>query len=203
MTDWIIWLMETLGSPGAAVAIALESIFPPIPSELVLPLAGFTASQGGLDLVAAITWTTVGSVVGALALYALGRKLGPARLRKIAAKVPLLDPEDIDKTDAWFERHGRKAVFFGRMVPLFRSLISIPAGVRSMPLLTFVLLTAGGSAIWNATLILAGYFLGEQWDVAQRYTGIVQKIIGVAVLVALIWFVIKRVRRRRRPSPAS
>lgn len=197
MTDWIIGLMERLGGPGAGLAIALENIFPPIPSELVLPLAGFAASRGDLTVYGAIIWTTMGSVVGALVLYGAGRKLGRERIRRLAGRLPLLDVEDVDRTDAWFHRHGSKAVFFGRMVPVFRSLISIPAGIDQMPWLRFVLLTAAGSLVWNTALILAGFFLGEQWQEVQRYTGVVQRILLLACGVAIAWFVVKRIRRHR------
>ena len=126
VVEWITGLMTTLGAPGAGIAIALENLFPPLPSELFLPLAGFTASRGGMSLVAAVAWTTAGSVVGAVALYYLGVLLGRDRIRAIAEKLPLIDVSDVDKTEAWFGRHGSKAVFFGRMIPVFRSLISIP-----------------------------------------------------------------------------
>src|SRR5687768_4822684 len=116
--------MDTFGGVGAGLAIALENVFPPIPSELILPLAGFAASQGSIGLAEALMWTTAGSVVGALALYGLGAGLGLRRMRAVAARLPLVTVEDLDKTQAWFERHGGKAVFFGRMVPLFRSFVS-------------------------------------------------------------------------------
>ena len=200
MTDWLIRLMELLGSPGAGLAVALESIFPPIPSELVLPLAGFTASRGDLHLAAVIAWTTLGSLVGAAVLYALGARLGQERLRRAAARMPLVKPEDLDRTEAWFERHGSKAVFFGRMVPVFRSLVSVPAGVARMPWLRFGLLTAAGSVLWNTALILAGYFLGERWEEVRRYVGWVQEVVVVLVATLVVAFVVRRVRERRRSA---
>src|SRR4029450_4579497 len=130
ISGWAIRIMETLGAPGAGLAVALENLFPPIPSEVILPLAGFTASQGDMSLVAAIAWTTAGSVVGALVLYLIGALIGRERTRAIAARVPLIKVSDIDRTEAWFQRHGRKTVFFGRMVPLFRSFVSLPAAVE-------------------------------------------------------------------------
>ncbi len=120
--------MDKLGAPGAGLAIALENLFPPLPSEVILPLAGFTAAQGRMSLVAALVWTTVGSVVGALALYGIGALIGRDRIRAIVARLPLVKLADLDRTEAWFARHGTKAVFFGRMIPIFRSLISVPAG---------------------------------------------------------------------------
>jgi membrane protein YqaA with SNARE-associated domain len=116
LADWTVSLMEVIGPVGAGIAIALENLFPPLPSEVVLPMAGLTASRGSFTLFEALLWTTLGSVIGAFALYGLGRWLGAERLRAIAAKIPLLHPEDIDRTVAWFQRHGGKAVFFGRMV---------------------------------------------------------------------------------------
>ncbi len=209
VTDFAISLMETLGGPGAAIAIALENLFPPIPSEVVLPLAGFTASQGDLSLVGVILWTIGGSVVGALALYGLGAGLGIRRLRAIADRLPLVDAHDIDNTERWFARHGPKAVFFGRMLPIFRSLISIPAGIERMPLPRFVALTTAGSAIWNTVLVCAGYLLGEQWHVVERYTGILQWVVIAAMVGAVAWFVWSRTgrrgrrrRRRRTDGPA-
>src|SRR5688500_19914255 len=118
--EWITKLMEALGSPGAGLAIALENVFPPVPSEVILPLAGFTASQGKISLVAAILWTTAGSVAGALALYYLGAWLGLPRLRRIADRMPFVTVSDVDKADEWFDKHGTKAVFAGRMVPVVR-----------------------------------------------------------------------------------
>jgi membrane protein DedA with SNARE-associated domain len=197
MIDWLMWLMETLGAPGAGLAVALESIFPPIPSEIVLPLAGFTASQGSLSLTAVLICTTLGSLVGAAALYLLGRRLGLDRLRRAADKMPLTDPEDVDRTDAWFDRHGSKAVFFGRMIPIFRSLISVPAGVNRMRVPTFVAFTLVGSLVWNTALVLAGYLLGEQWHRVESSVGVLQWVVLAVVVSAAIWFVVRRLRRRR------
>lgn len=196
VAGWAVDLMETLGGPGAGLAIALENLFPPLPSEVVLPLAGFTASQGTLSLPGALIWTTAGSVVGALALYLLGALLGRDRLRRIWGHLPLVNLEDLDRTEAWFDRHGRKAVFFGRMIPIFRSLISVPAGVERMPVTLFLGLTFAGSAIWNTIFVMAGYWLGEQWHAVEQYADILQKIVIVAVVVAVAWFVVSRVRQR-------
>ena len=198
VADWAVGVMETIGAPGAGLAIALENLFPPLPSEIILPLAGFAASQGNFSLVAALFWTTLGSVVGALALYGLGAWLGRERMRTVVAKVPLVDLSDVDKVEAWFARHGHKAVFFGRMIPLFRSLISIPAGIERMHLLTFAALTTAGSLIWNTIFIVAGYYLGESWHIVETYAGVFQKIVIVAVAVAAVWFVAAKIRNSRR-----
>ncbi|MER7079866.1 membrane protein DedA, SNARE-associated domain [Saccharopolyspora kobensis] len=198
LVGWVTDLMETIGGPGAGLAVALENLFPPIPSEVILPLAGFAAARGSMSLLGAILWTTLGSVVGAVVLYYLGAWLGRERTRAIAARLPLVKVADVDRTEAWFARHGTKAVFLGRMVPIFRSFISLPAGVERMPLLPFLVLTALGSLIWNTALVLAGYFLGHSWWLVESYVGIFQKVVIVAVLVAVAWFVANRVRRLRR-----
>ncbi|MBB5957554.1 membrane protein DedA with SNARE-associated domain [Saccharothrix tamanrassetensis] len=197
VVEWVTDLMEAFGAPGAGLAIALENLFPPLPSEVFLPLAGFTASRGGMSLVAAILWTTAGSVAGALVLYYVGALLGRDRVRAIVSKMPLLKVSDVDKTEEWFRKHGRATVFFGRMVPIFRSLISIPAGVERMPLHTFVAFTAAGSAIWNTALILAGYLLGENWHVVEQYMGIVSKVVLGVVVLAVVWFVVSRLSKRK------
>jgi membrane protein DedA with SNARE-associated domain len=200
VVEWVTGLMTTLGAPGAGVAIALENLFPPLPSELFLPLAGFTASRGGMSLVAAMVWTTAGSVVGALALYYLGVLLGRDRIRAIAEKLPLVKVSDVDRTEAWFAEHGGKAVFFGRMIPVFRSLISIPAGIERMPLGRFTALTALGSLIWNTALIMAGYLLGEQWHLVEEYAGLASTAVLVLVGVAVAWFVVSRMAKRKQGS---
>jgi membrane protein DedA with SNARE-associated domain len=197
-SDWAVGLMETIGAPGAGIAVALENVFPPLPSELILPLAGFTASRGGFTLVEAIFWTTLGSVVGALALYGIGAALGRDRMRRIAKKLPLVQVSDVDRTEDWFQRHGNKAIFFGRMIPIFRSLISIPAGIERMHLGLFTLLTLGGSLIWNSLFIGAGFLLGENWHVVEQYAGIFQWIVIVVVVLAVAWWVAKRWRTVRQ-----
>ena len=179
------------------MAVALENLFPPIPSEIILPLAGLAASRGDLGLHEVIVWTTLGSLVGALVLYALGRILGAERLRQLARKVPLLEVGDIDRTEAWFTKHGPKAVFFGRMLPVFRSLISIPAGITKLNVALFALLTFLGSAIWNTLFVLAGFFLDENWQVIEPYADTFQIVIIGIVVVALAVWVVKRVRARR------
>jgi membrane protein DedA with SNARE-associated domain len=197
IAGWAVSLMEAMGGPGAGIAIALENLFPPLPSEVILPLAGFTASRGDMSLAGAIVWTTLGSVVGALVLYALGAALGRHRMRAIAVRMPLMKVDDVDRAEAWFARHGTKAVFFGRMIPLFRSFISIPAGIERMAVPTFVLYTTLGSLIWNVIFVMAGYVLGENWHVVEGYVDPLQKLVIVVVLVAVAWFVVNRLVRER------
>ncbi|MEU1724580.1 DedA family protein [Nonomuraea sp. NPDC005692] len=203
MTDYLIALMENLGAFGAGLAIMLENLFPPLPSEVILPLSGFTASRGELDLLDVLVCTTLGSVVGALALYGVGALLGRERTLAIAAKLPLVKVTDIEKTEAWFLRHGRKTVFFGRMIPIFRSLISVPAGVERMPLVTFTLLTTAGSAIWNTIFVLAGYFLGENWSLVEAYVGIGTYVVIGLVVLAIAVFVAVRLTERRKGRHAN
>ena len=197
LVDGVVGLMEIIGAPGAGIAIALENLFPPLPSEVILPMAGLAAARGSFTLVEALFWTTAGSVVGAFALYGLGAWLGLARLRAVVRRIPLLHVEDVDRTVAWFGKHGGKAVFFGRMLPIFRSLISVPAGVTRMPLWRFGLLTLAGSLIWNSVFVLSGFFLGEQWHIVEEYAGILQYVVIAAAVGALVWFAIVRVRQLR------
>jgi membrane protein DedA with SNARE-associated domain len=200
VAGWAVDLMDKLGAPGAGIAVALENLFPPLPSEVILPLAGFAANRGDLGLVSAIIFTTLGSVVGALALYGVGAVLGRERTRALAARIPLMKLEDVDKAESWFARHGAKAVLIGRVVPVVRSLISIPAGVERMRLPLFLALTAIGSLVWNTALIVAGYALGEKWGVVESYVGVLQWVVLAAAVAAVVWFVVVKLRARRSPS---
>lgn len=194
VAGWAVSVMESLGGPGAALLIGLENLFPPLPSEVILPLAGFTASRGELGLVEIIAWCTVGSVVGALVLYGLGAWLGRERTRHLMQRLPLVDVDDVDRTEAWFHRHGRGTVFLGRLIPIFRSLISIPPGITRMSVALFLGLTLAGSLLWNTALILAGYWLGEQWHIVGDYVGVFSTVVLVAVVVAVAAWVTWRVR---------
>jgi membrane protein DedA with SNARE-associated domain len=198
-------LGDTYGGPGAAVANGLDSIIPFIPSEVILPLAGVFAGQGHMSLAAAIIWTTLGSMAGSLVMYGIGLALGRERTRALVARIPLIEVEEVERTEAWFTRHGGKAVFFGRFLPLFRSLISIPAGIERMPVLTFLALTTAGSVIWNAAFVCAGYALGQNWEVVERYAGLVTDGVVVVVVLVVGYFVLSRVRRARagRASAAT
>lgn len=197
LVDGVVGLMDLIGAPGAGIAIALENLFPPLPSEVILPMAGLAAARGSFTLFEALFWTTAGSVVGAFALYGIGAVLGLDRLRTIARRTPLLHVEDVDRTVAWFGRHGGKAVFFGRMLPIFRSLISIPAGVVRMPLWRFGLLTLAGSFVWNTVFVLSGYVLGAQWHIVEEYAGVLQHVVIAGAAAALVWFTVVRVRQLR------
>lgn len=199
IAGWAVDIMEKLGGFGAAFLIALENLFPPLPSEIILPLAGFTAGTGtsSITLLSAIIWCTCGSLVGAIALYGIGALLGRERTRWLMGKLPLVKVSDIEKTENFFDRRGSYTVFFGRMIPIFRSLISIPAGVTRMPMLKFIALTSTGSLIWNSVLIYAGYALGANWTKVEGYVSIFSKIVVVLCLVAATAWVILRVRNNR------
>lgn len=197
LIDAVISLMDIIGPIGAGIAIALENLFPPLPSEAILPMAGIAAHDGAFGLWEAVAWTTLGSLVGALALYGLGAWLGLDRLRRIAHRLPLVDVSDVDRTVAWFRRHGGKAVFFGRFVPIFRSLISIPAGIARMPLWRFAALTTAGSLIWNTAFILCGWFLGSGWHIVEQYVDVVQNVVIVVVAVTAVVLVTIRIRSLR------
>ena len=207
VAGWATDLMDRLGAPGAGLAIALENLFPPLPSEVILPLAGFAAAQGRMSLVAALAWTTAGSVAGALALYGIGALIGRDRIRSLVARLPLLKLDDLDRTEAWFARHGTKAVFFGRMVPIFRSLISVPAGVERMRMGAFLLCTAFGSLLWNTAFVLAGYGLGDNWRTVEEFVGAYSKaVLALAGLAALAFAAVRIVKARgssRRPGAGA
>ncbi|MDQ7803012.1 DedA family protein [Amycolatopsis sp. A133] len=194
VAGWAVGLMESLGGPGAALVVGLDNLFPPLPSELVLPLAGFAAGRGAFGLGEAVFWTTLGSVAGAVVVYLLGRRLGHDRTRRLVGRLPLVRTADFDRTAAWFARHGGKAVFLGRMVPVFRSLVSVPAGVGRMPFGRFLLYTAAGSLIWNTGFVVAGFLLGEHWPLVERYASIFQYVVFAAIAVAVALFVVRRVR---------
>ncbi|MER7488103.1 DedA family protein [Streptomyces sp. NPDC126497] len=206
--QWVNDLMDALGAPGAGLAIALENLFPPIPSEVILPLAGFAASSGRMSLLAVLLWTTAGSVIGALALYGVGALLGRDRTLALAGRLPLVKAADVERTEAWFLRHGSKAVFFGRMIPVFRSLVSVPAGVERMRLPLFLGLTTLGSAIWNTAFVLAGYVLGDNWEQVSAVVSAYSKVVLGAAVLALAAFVVLRLLRsgdgrRRRDGRAG
>ncbi len=201
LTGWAVDLIDRLGGPGAGLVIALENVFPPLPSEVLLPLAGFAAAEGRMSLAAALLWTTAGSVAGAAVLYRLGAAFGRDRVAAVLTRLPLVRREDVDRAESWFARHGAKAVFLGRMVPLVRSLVSLPAGVERMAFGRFLAYTAAGSFLWNAALVGAGYASGSQWHRVERYVGMSERVLVLAVAAGVAWFLVQRVRQvRRAPS---
>ena len=194
-------VMVAMGEVGVGVLVALENLFPPIPSEVVLPLAGFLAAQGQLSLLLTVVAATVGSVVGALALYEIGARTGRQRLRRLVDRMPLLEVDDLDRAEAWFARYGQLSVLLGRCIPVVRSLISVPAGFAEMPRLRFLVLTTIGSGVWNLTFVGAGYALGAQFSDVERYSGWLNAAVYAAIVVLLL-LGLRRVLHRRRSSPA-
>jgi len=200
LVEWVTSVVETLGYGGVAFLVALENLFPPIPSEVVLPLAGFVAAEGSASLLGMIVAATIGSMVGAFILYGISAAVGPVRLRALVVRYGRwfgLDESDLDKAEGWFDQRANMAVLICRCIPLMRSLISIPAGFRRMPLLPFTLYTLLGSLVWNVVLIGAGYLLGEQWHRMERPMELFQKVVLVAIGVAVAWFIWRRIIRPR------
>lgn len=200
MIDWAADFIDAIGLLGVAALVALENIFPPIPSELVLLLTGFNVSETRFGFVGAIVFATIGSVVGAYFLYGIGRLLNEDRLEAFLAGIGRfvgLKKSDVHKGFQWFERHGTLVVLFGRLVPVVRSVVSIPAGADKMPLGRFTALTAFGSFVWNTIWISIGWGLGDQWKKAGRWGDYIQY--GAIALIA-IGLVVLIARARRRSS---
>ena len=193
ISEWILTIMAKFGYFGIVFAMFAENIFPPIPSEVIMPAAGFAASKGDLNLIIVILAGTLGATLGALPLYYLGSLFDKERLMTFAekyGKYVFIKPNDISATNDWFDNHGKKAVFFGRMVPGIRSFISIPAGMNKMSLLPFLTLTALGSSIWTTVLTLAGYYLGENYQVVETTLAPYSQILSVLVVAIIIgWFI--------------
>ncbi|HIT66162.1 MAG TPA: DedA family protein [Candidatus Merdisoma merdipullorum] len=187
--------MEQYGYPGILFLIALENIFPPIPSEVILTFGGFLTTYTSLGVPGVVLAATLGSLAGAAVLYGAGALLNKERLKKLAAgragKLLGLKPEDVEKADAWFQKKGRRAVFFCRCVPVVRSLISIPAGMSRMELPQFFLYTTAGSLIWNILLVSLGALMGESWRyiayLAGEYSHVMLIVLGISLISGLIW----------------
>lgn len=195
MQSWITEFMEQFGYIGIFLMIALENVFPPIPSEVILPFGGFMTTYSELTITGVIIASTAGSVVGAVILYGIGLLLDVERLEKIIDRwghILRVTKEDIHKADAWFDKYGIWTVFFCRMVPLIRSLISIPAGMSNMKFGLFLIFTFFGTLIWNIILVSVGAALGENWERITEfmdvYSNIAYAIIGIAVIVFIVWF---------------
>ena len=197
MSEWVVDVIERLGAVGVGLLIFLENVLPPIPSEIILPFAGFTAQQGELNVVAAWVSATAGSLAGAFLLYGIGAFIGEERLRELSRKrwFVFFGEKDFDRGDRFFERYGNQVVFFARFIPLVRSVVSVPAGLERMNLVRFGLLTLAGSAIWNALFIGAGWVLGENWDVVEGYMGPLSYLVVALLAVAGVFLVVRKVRR--------
>lgn len=201
---WVLSLMETLGEVGVGAAVFIETFVPPIPSEAVLPGAGFLAYDGRMNLWWAIFAATAGAVLGAWIWWLLGAALGRDRTRALVSRIPLLDAEDFDKAERFFVRWGPIAVLAGRCVPLVRSFISIPAGIERMPFWAFTLYTTVGSAVWNGIWIGLGFAFGPAIKpVLAEWSGVLSNLVLAVIGLLVLWFVVARVRRRRRERRAD
>ncbi|MGK2965214.1 MAG: DedA family protein [Tepidiformaceae bacterium] len=189
-------VIEAMGEIGVGVLAFVETVFPPIPSEIVLALAGYLSETGDLNFGLVIVTSTSGSVAGALVLYALGAWFGEARAKWLMSRIPLVEMADLDKASRWFHHHGTRAVFIGRFIPIVRSLVSLPAGAQRMSLVPFIVLTTVGSGIWNAALISAGYALGTQFEKVDRYTQYLDYAVAAAVLLFLAWYFGPKLKRQ-------
>ena len=196
----IISIMNKFGYFGVFFLIAIENIFPPIPSEVILLFGGFMTTYSKINILGVIIASTLGSLVGALILYYIGKILNKERLKKIVkgkiGKILRLKAKDIDKADEWFDTKGNKTVFFCRFVPILRSLISIPAGMSEMPMPKFLLYTTVGSVIWNSVLTIAGSIVGDKWetivDIFDKYSHITLIVLIILFIGAIIYFFKKR-----------
>ncbi|MGO3478873.1 MAG: DedA family protein [Brachybacterium tyrofermentans] len=201
ITAWAIGLMELLGGPGTALVIAAEAIFPPIPGEILLPFAGVAAASDGQNVLVPLTWTTAGSVIGGLGVYAVGRGLGLRRTRAVIDRLPLLEQGDVDVAVRFFDRWGFPAVVIARFVPMVRTFISIPAGIERMHVGLFALATGLGSGIWNAVFVIAGYAFGQAGgDTLESFVRVYSVAVAGAGLLAAVGLIARR-RRARRGSP--
>ncbi|WP_053384350.1 DedA family protein [Leucobacter celer] len=204
LVGWILTLMETIGEFGVGIAVFLETFIPPIPSEALLPGAGFLAYDGRLNFWLAWFMATLGALVGAWVWYAIGAVFGRERTRWVVGKIPLMDHDDFDRAEAFFTRWGGTAVLVGRCVPLVRSFISIPAGIERMSLVKFSLYTLLGSGVWNGIWIGLGFVFGPAIKpILEQWSGLLSDLIVVVVLLLLLWFVIARLVRNARRRRAG
>ncbi len=197
IVGWATQVLDAAGEWGVGLFTLLETVFPPIPSEVILPLAGFLAQQGRMSFVLALLLSVAGAYVGALVLYALGALLGLERSVRWLSKLPLVDRDDFEKAFAWFDRHGKVAVLVGRVIPGVRSLISLPAGAARMNLGVFTLFTLLGTTVWNGALIGLGLLLGTQYKLIDQYSRYLNWAVYAAIAALVVWLVVRRVRRGR------
>jgi membrane protein DedA with SNARE-associated domain len=203
MTEWITNTMNSLGYVGIGLLMFLENLFPPIPSELIMPLAGYTASlpDPKIQVISAIVVGVIGTIVGAIPWYYAGLLLGQERLQVLAGRYGKwigISGDDIDKSVTWFEKHGAKAVLFGRMVPGIRTLVSVPAGIGKMPLIPFFIYSTIGTIGWITLLTYAGYFLGENYELVEKNIDVITKVVVFGVLIAIASFIGYRLWKRSR-----
>lgn len=201
LTAIAVELMELLGGPGIALVIAAEALFPPIPGEVLLPFTGVAAAENDQHVLVPLAWTTLGSVLGGLGVYSVGRALGLRRTRALVARLPLLEAHDVDVAVRFFERYGFPAVLLARFVPMVRTFISIPAGIEAMPIGMFALATGIGSGLWNALFVVTGYLFGQAGgEVLEGFVRIYSVIVGGLGLLAATAFLVQR-WQRDRPTP--
>ena len=197
LATWVQDVIEQLGYVGVALLVVAENVFPPIPSEIVLPFAGFVAQRGSESVIIMILAATVGSVGGALIMYWIAAFIGDERLhaftRKFGKWVQIREV-DLTRAEEWFDRHATSAVLLGRCVPLIRSVVSIPAGFRRMKLVPYIAYTFAGSLVWNILLIGAGALLGDNWERVGDVMSPIQKLVELTVVVAVVAFAWLRVR---------
>lgn len=193
MFDWVVETIDSWGYLGVLLLMVAENVFPPIPSEVIMPLSGFLVGSGRMSLTLTILVGTLGSVLGTLMWYYIGMWVGEERLKRFAARHGrwlTLSPGDIDAAHAWFDRHGATAVFFGRMIPAIRTLISVPAGLARMPMWKFLAYTVAGSAIWTGILTFAGLVLHENYARVADYVDPVSKLVVISVVMIYLYRVI-------------
>jgi membrane protein DedA with SNARE-associated domain len=201
LLEWIPQVMEQLGYFGIGCLMFLENLFPPIPSELIMPLAGFAVSKGELNFQYAVLAGVIGTVIGALPWYYAGERLGEPRIRRLAdryGKWLTISGEDIDKANRWFDRRGGTAVFLCRLVPGVRTLISLPAGINVMPIGAFLLYSTIGTTLWCVLLTYAGYALGQNYGLVEQYLGPASKYILIGLLLAFGLWVWQRRRIQKQ-----
>jgi membrane protein DedA with SNARE-associated domain len=194
MLDWIIRTMESLGYAGVALLMLLENVFPPIPSEVIMPLAGFIVARGEWSLWGAIGAGTLGSLAGQLPWYLIGRRVGEERLKKWAdrhGRWLTVCGQDIEKAHDWFDRHGKRAVLIGRLIPGVRTLISLPAGFDRMGWLPFLGATLAGTVIWTTALVVAGRLLGARYEQVSKVLEPVSWVVLGGVLALYLWRVVR------------
>jgi len=197
LAGWVGSVVDALGPVGVGGLVLLETVIPPIPSEAVLPAAGYLARLGNLSFTATVLATTAASVLGALSLYGVGRAVGTERTDLVARRLPLVRDRDLQRAWSAFDRWGWQSVLLGRLVPGVRSLVSLPAGARRMPLVRFTVLTALGSLCWNVLLLGAGYLLGAAWGATATASRYLEYAVVAVALGALLWWARARLRENR------
>ena len=203
MVSWVTEFIQSAGYPALALLMMIENLFPPIPSELIMPLGGYLAAQGEMNIMWAVVAGTIGSVAGALPVYWLGAKLGPDRLERWAdehGRWLTISGEDIVKARKFFERRGVPAIFLGRLVPGVRSVIALPAGASHMPMVKFLLATTVGAAVWAGALAAAGYLLGTRFREVSKWMDMAGWVVLGAILLWYLWRVVKHKGRKARTA---